>query len=235
MAGRLEPERPALIARHALNAGVGSFYVDRWPAPRVLLVSINALHSLLGEPDALAGRSLPMATGLMYCAERFLPSLREQFATVNRMDRVVLIESDVVAAVEPTDATVRPLTAGDSGALAKMSRELQFISNTWGGPAGLAGSGYGWGAFIDGRLVSVAATFLLGNETEDLGVVTEPEYRGRGLAGVCTAFLHQDVRQRCRQATWTTTPDNLASIRVAEKLGFRHWADELLYVLRSDQ
>lgn len=230
-----QPERPAMIGLHALSTGQGTFLVDEWPSPRLLLMSVNNLNSMLGASDALEGRTLPIETGLMYCPDRFLPHLREQFATVNTIDRVALIKTDAQETTEPAGATVRRLMAKDAGALSEMSQELQFISNTWGGPAGLAESGYGWGAFVDGRLVSVAATFLLGNETEDLGVVTESSYRGRGLACACAARLCQDVRRRGRKSSWSTSTDNHASLRVAEKLGFKVWTHGSLYVLRSSE
>lgn len=233
LADWLHPERPALIAIHALNTGQGSFLVDRWPGPQVLLVSINTLQSMLGDTRELDNMELSLGAGLMYCSERFLPRLHAMFAEVNTMDRVVLKLSDVGSVERSQGAVLRRLTADDASALGGMSQELQFISSTWGGPQGLARSGYGWGAFVDDRLVSVACTFLLGRETEDLGVATEPDFRGRGFAGACTRLLCQDVHQRGHVASWTTSTDNYASIRVAEKLGFKVWTHEALYVLRS--
>ena len=61
-----------------------------------------------------------------------------------------------------------------------LSAESIWVSQTWGGGKALAQSGYGWGAWVDGVLASVACTFFLGNEYEDIGVVTEPGYRGNG-------------------------------------------------------
>lgn len=229
----LYPERPGLIMIHALNSGQGRFLVDRWPAPRVVLVSINKLHSVLGDPAALQGKTLPFEAGLMFCSERFLPWLRAASAEVKLLDRVVLRLSNALPTDQPAGVVLRRLTSGDASSLSALSPDLQFISNTWGGPAGLAASGYGWGAFVDDRLVSVAATFLLGNETEDLGVVTELAFRGRGLAVACAAQLFRDIQQRGRQATWTTSTDNHASIRVAEKLGFKIWTHESLYVVHA--
>ena len=37
----------------------------------------------------------------------------------------------------------------------------------------------------------------------------------------CAAAVCQDVRRRGRVPSWTTLPDNTASLRVAAKLGFR--------------
>ena len=66
---------------------------------------------------------------------------------------------------------------------------------------------------------------------EDIGVVTERDYRGQGLSAACAAALCDDIRARGRRPSWSTAPENHASLRVAEKLGFvvqRH--DRLLVV-----
>lgn len=105
---------------------------------------------------------------------------------------------------------------------------MTWISNTWGGPAGLATSGHARGAFVDGRLMSVACAFYVGERYEEIGVVAEPDHRGRGLSAGSTAALGEDIRARGRSPSWTTSPDNAASLRVAEKLGFlRHHEDHL--------
>ena len=84
----------------------------------------------------------------------------------------------------------------------------------------MAASGYAWGAFSDGRLASVACTFFLGERYEDIGVVTEEEFRGMGLSVACAGALCGDIINRGHRPSWTTWADNQASIRVAEKLGF---------------
>jgi RimJ/RimL family protein N-acetyltransferase len=77
----------------------------------------------------------------------------------------------------------------------------------------------------------VACPFFIGERYEDLGVATEPDARGRGLSPACAAAVCRDVRGRGRVPTWTTSPDNTASLRVAAKLGARlHRRDRLLVV-----
>jgi RimJ/RimL family protein N-acetyltransferase len=41
-----------------------------------------------------------------------------------------------------------------------------------------------------------------------------------------------DVRSRGRTPTWTTSPDNRASLAVAARLGFAHERDDVLYAVR---
>lgn len=74
----------------------------------------------------------------------------------------------------------------------------------------------------------MACTFYVGERYEEIGVATEPDHRGRGLSAASAAALCADIRARARCPSWTTSPDNVASLRVAEKLGFvRHHEDRL--------
>jgi predicted GNAT family acetyltransferase len=79
--------------------------------------------------------------------------------------------------------------------------------------------------------VAVAAAFFVGREYEDIGVVTDPGHRGRGLSSSCAAALVADVRARGHRPTWTTSPDNTGSRAVADRLGFVHVRDDVLYAV----
>lgn len=225
------PERPALMALHVLNSGYGACWADRWPEPRALLVTLGSICSLLGDPAALAPADLRRAAGLIYFPPPFLPLVQAAFPELRAIDRV-FFELDRQPIATPTaGVAIRRLQQRDATHLANLSPDCAFISATWGGPVGLAASGYAWGAFIHGTLAAVACTFFLGNQTEDVGVATEHAYRGQGLASAVTARLCQDILRRGRLPTWTTSTDNPASIRVAEKLSFAPAGSELLYVL----
>ncbi len=121
----------------------------------------------------------------------------------------------------PPGASIRRLQPGDEAAITGLSAEFAWIARTWGGPAGLAASHHGWGAFLNGQLVAIACSFHVGEHYEDIGVVTESTHRGRGLSTACAAALCGEIERRGRQASWSTSLDNPASLRVAEKLGFR--------------
>jgi len=71
---------------------------------------------------------------------------------------------------------------------------------------------------------------LVGERYEDLVVVTEPEYRGLGLSAACAAKVCEDITDRGRQPGWSAHAKNLASLRVAEKLGFSIQRHDRLYV-----
>ena len=95
----------------------------------------------------------------------------------------------------------------------------------------LASSGHAWGAFTEDRLVSVACTFSVGERYEEVGVVTVPEFRGMGLSVACAGALCADIQGRGRIPSWSTSPDNTPSLRVAQKLGFELRRRSRLYVV----
>jgi RimJ/RimL family protein N-acetyltransferase len=227
-----KPERRHLIGLHVLNTGNGVCFVDRWPEPRIVLAAIGRLSSLSGDPDALAPDDLRnRIAGLMHTSSNFLPLLNTVFPAVRGIDRVVLEQQEGPQVTAPPGVALQRLGAADAHHLEELPPDLQWISNTWGGPAGMASSGYAWGAFVDGKLASLAGTFLVGDELEDIGVVTVADYRGMGLAALCASGLCQDIKKRGRRASWTTSTDNLASLRVAEKLGFKVHGPDILYIL----
>jgi RimJ/RimL family protein N-acetyltransferase len=126
---------------------------------------------------------------------------------------------------------VRPLAEADAPALDAMDATIAWISETWGGSAGLAASGYAVAAVAGGRVLSVACSFFVGRGYEDIGVVTEPDARGRGLSTACAAALAADIRRRGKQPSWTTSPDNAASRGVAARLGFVLEREDVLYAV----
>ncbi len=225
-------DRPGpLVGLHVIHTGNGSCFVDRWPDPRAVLVETAENYALTGVPAALQPVDLqPWIAGFVDAPEPFVPLLRTTFADVRVWDRVMLDLQQAPRFTPPRDHLVRRLGPADTEHLSGMCAEVTWIGKTWGGPAGLARSGYAWGAFAAGRLVSVACSFFVGARYEDLGVVTEPEFRGLGLSVACAGALCGDILDRGHWPSWTTSPDNTASLRVAEKLGFVVRRRDYLYV-----
>jgi GNAT superfamily N-acetyltransferase len=229
------PERPGpLIAQHVLATGNGTCLADRWPDPRALVAQTGGNYTLAGDPGALdAGDLRDHVAGFVEAPAPFVPLLRAAFGEVAEWRRVILTLEGPAGPVPAPGAghLVRRLSAGDGGSLAALGQETAWIANTWGGPAGLATSGMGWGAFAGPRLVAVACPFFVGEAYEDLGVATEPGFRGLGLSTACAGEVARDVRRRGRIPTWTTSPDNAASLRVAAKLGFGLRRRDVLHVV----
>ena len=201
--------------------------------PRVVLIETADNYRLLGNPLALTPSDIQQhLTGFVETTEDFVPLLTEAFPDVITWPRIIFVQPDIPKLTAAADnVSLRRLEPSDAEHLSKLDPESFWISKTWGGPEGLAASGYGWGAFVDARLVSVACTFFLGQNYEDIGVITEAKFRGLGLSLACSNALCQDIHARCHQPSWTTSPDNVASARVAEKLGFVMQRHDQLYVV----
>ena len=60
-----------------------------------------------------------------------------------------------------------------------------------------------------------------GETKAEIGAITQEAYRGHGYAPITCAYLIEACEQRGYQAYWSCDTDNLASVRVARKLGFR--------------
>ena len=233
------PERPGpLIGLHVIQTGNGTCFVDRWPGPRAVLVDTAGNTSLRGDPGSVTPADLQSSIrGFVEASPELVPLLKAAFPDLKVWDRVVFVRQAAPRSTslnglqERGELQIRPFQPADAQDLQGLSPELAWISKTWGGPQGLASSGCAWGAFLDGRLASVACTFFCGEKYEDIGVVTEPKFRSKGLSAACAAALCDDIQARGRQPCWTTSPDNTASLRVAEKLGFVFHHDDRLYVV----
>jgi len=230
------PERPGpLVGLHVLQTGHGACWADRWPNPRALLVETAGNYSLAGDPTALQPDDLKTRiAGFVEAPEPFVPLLQESFDQINVWDRIIFELPGRPKFSRPPNYLVRRLNSDDSYHLWGLSPHSSWISKTWGGPAGLAASNTAWGAFNGEQLVSVACVFFVGEQYEELGVVTEPKYRGLGLGVACAGAVCKDVLGRGRRPGWTTSPDNTGSIRVAEKLGFTLQRRDCLYAIGVD-
>lgn len=233
LGGWFRPDRPGpLVGLHVLQTGNGACFVDRWPDPRAVLVETAGNYSLGGDDDRLAPGDLRRRiAGFVEAPGSFEPRLREACPTLVVWERVILELAEGPPVVSPRSSAVRRLGPPDAFQVWGLSPESAWIAKTWGGPTGLAASGRAWGAFVGGRLAAVACTFFVGQRYEDIGVVTEPEHRGAGLSAACAGALCDDIRRRGRRPSWSTSPDNGASLRVAEKLGFKAQRHDQLYAI----
>jgi len=61
-----------------------------------------------------------------------------------------------------------------------------------------------------------------GKDRAEIGAITQEAYRGQGYAPIVCAYLIEECERRGYQAYWSCDAEHTASIRVAQKLGFRH-------------
>ena len=215
-----------------MRTGHGRCLVDRWPNPRTVLAEVAGNVSLRGDPDYLSDLDEPM-TGFVEAPDSFLAVLREQDPGLHIWDRLMFELPGAPPCLPQLAATVRRLTAADADAAVGLSEQIRWIAATHGGPVELASSERAWGAFVAERLGSVAVPFYLGEYYEDVGVVTEQACRRQGLSTACAAAVVADIQARGRRASWTTSPDNIGSLGVAARLGFRPVREDVLYLLRT--
>jgi RimJ/RimL family protein N-acetyltransferase len=231
MRTRLNADRAGLLlAPHMVHTGHGEWWVDTAFEPRASILFVGGNLAFHGEcarvaPDFVAARvrawlhswerifvDAPGAWEAMAC---------EALAPLQHWPRVNLrLEGPTPVLPPPAGAEIRRLAAVDAGTLTTLDEEIHWIGDPWGGLARLAASARAWGAWVDGRLAAVAAAMFVGDTHEDIGIVAEPAFRGRGLCPACAARVVGDIRAAGRAPTWTTWPRNQASLRVAAKLGF---------------
>jgi GNAT superfamily N-acetyltransferase len=229
-------ERPGpLVAPHVVATGHGRLLVDRWPAPRAVFAQAGENFQLYGAGEALSISDLRALAldGFLAAPPAFEALVRAAYGDVKVWARVIL-SLPGWARLAAAGPEVRPLNSDDAARVGGLEADMAWIASTFGGPAGLAASGYAWGAFGgDGALRSVACSFFIGERYEDIGVATASDARGQGLSPACAAALCRDIRARGRTPSWSTTPDNRNSLRVAAKLGFvREREDRLLVINR---
>ena len=225
VAALFAPERPGpMVHPHAATTGLGRCRADRDRDPRTAVVEVPGGNiACRGEPVVVPG-----LRGLVEAPPDWVPALADG-AAVLVWDRVVAVLAD---GVEPAVRhPVRRLVPADVPGLDALDPSLAWISESWGGNAGLAASGRAWVATDGDRPVAVACTFYEGRAHEDIGVVTEPQYRGCGLSTACAAALIADIRTRGRRPSWSTGPDNAGSRAVAARLGFVPVRDDVLYAV----
>ncbi len=88
---------------------------------------------------------------------------------------------------------------------------------------------YGSGAVIwhEGKIVASASSFLSYQKEVEVDVFTQKEYRRRGFAAACVAYMLADCQKKGITAHWDA--QNIASRHLAEKLGYRLERDYKAY------
>ena len=113
---------------------------------------------------------------------------------------------------------VRLLGLGDSDLLAAFEsdpRRLGFKTFE-----DLLKNGFAAGAVVDNQLVALAHTNAVTARFGDIGVVTDDAWRGKGFASASACIVARRIQELGRTPVWSAGEDNVASLRVAAKLGF---------------
>jgi GNAT superfamily N-acetyltransferase len=117
-----------------------------------------------------------------------------------------------------TAVPARPVTRRDEGALQQLlaactDSERMLAQITIDDPL-IAG------CFNGDTLVAVASTLDTSRDIADIGVLTHPAWRGRGLAAGLAVRLRNMITAKGRVAQYTTMASNGGSVRTLQKAGF---------------
>jgi GNAT superfamily N-acetyltransferase len=123
---------------------------------------------------------------------------------------------------------VRQLTVADLPLIAAAPTEVQ--GTNWGSARVMVEEGFAAAAVVDGRLVAIAQVGALTARHADIGVATLDLYRRQGLSSAAASLVANWAQANGRIPVWSTGEDNIASLRVAQKLGFVEVARRL-YVI----
>lgn len=113
---------------------------------------------------------------------------------------------------------VRQLTPADLKLLESTPAEVQGFG--FESPAALLSEGIVACAVVSGNIVAIAHTSARTKAHADLGVFTLQEWRGQGFATAASSIVAKRVQETGQTPVWSAGERNIASIRIAEKLGF---------------
>jgi RimJ/RimL family protein N-acetyltransferase len=105
---------------------------------------------------------------------------------------------------------------GEVRDVADQDESAWHMRDTWGGPV--------FGQVVDGRVVTWSAIKPLSETVWDLTIETRKEYRGRGYARSAVSAAVKHCFENGRLVGWGCDRDNVASLRTALSVGFRHYA-----------
>lgn len=122
---------------------------------------------------------------------------------------------------------VRQLTVDDLELLESALKELCGGIN----PLMLLSEGIIAGAIVSGRIVATAGSYARTDRYADIGAFTMEEWRRHGFATASASIVAKCVQEAGLIPVWSTGEGNVASLRVAQKLGFTK-VSRRTYVIR---
>ena len=88
-------------------------------------------------------------------------------------------------------------------------------------------------ALVDGKIVSVAHTYARSERHADIGARTFEGWERRGYATAAAAVVARRVQAAGQTPVWSAGEDHLASLRVAQNLGFREVSRRTYVILEK--
>lgn len=206
--------------------------------PESLDAVVIQSESLPAEPSGLGNNAQGLWNLLKYLdnwtAVNVSPAVSTQFGALIKADtgkRVSYYGDIYHTLTKPVpvivDPAVRELTTDDIGLL----EAFEMDGTDFGGLSVLLNEGTVAAAVVDGQIVGSAHTTAQTDRYADIGVGTNEQWRNRGFATSAASIVARRVQESGRIPVWSCGEDNLASLRVAQKLGFRE-VSRLVYVIK---
>jgi len=123
---------------------------------------------------------------------------------------------------------VRPLALEDAGPIDTAPPDLRGAG--FSSIEEMLRTGFVAGAVVDNSLAAIAHVSALTDTRAEIGVATHRDHRKQGLSTAAASLAVGQVIESGRVANWSCGEDNLASLRVAEKLGFEAYG-RMAYVI----
>ena len=86
---------------------------------------------------------------------------------------------------------------------------------------------------ISGRVIAIGYTSAISGGYADVGVHTSADWRGRGFATACASLVANRAQRMGLTPVWSTSDDNPASIKIAEKIGFERVSSRAYLIARE--
>jgi RimJ/RimL family protein N-acetyltransferase len=182
------------------------------PAVRPNTISVVTLgaDTFLFAPAFLHERVAPLDPTLDAVLQEFGDDVEKIVATVRLAyadDAAQLVPADAVEKITDDDSRQRVIEAGAD-------------HDEWLEASADEASDARYALLEDGDVVAIATLRIWEETVGSIGVFTDQRARGRGLAGAVASAAVRETLRRGYIAQWQSRVENLASARVADKLGF---------------
>jgi RimJ/RimL family protein N-acetyltransferase len=126
---------------------------------------------------------------------------------------------------------VRLLRRRDAGELARFARILQAREphsfHAWAIGGRVTANERLWGAYLEGKIVSVGGLRPVHKQLYEVGINTLPRFRKQGWGSAVASAATEGGLELAPLVQWSAPLHNEPSMRIAEKLGYLSYAHQL--------
>lgn len=216
---------PAVLERWALRGAcpgpgqLGVLVDDTLPAARAVAVCSPVDGPAVVVLTPVHAGALGLSDGGVADASTFRASLLEAGITLNDPDHLFHLPAGLSYDGPEPGASTRRLTELDANAFGQLEATA---------PAADLDEAFveldHWrvvGTFVEGRLASAASALVwTGTAVADIGVITIPSHRGRGLGARTVRALCAEIQDQGSAPQYRCQPDNVPSVALARAAGF---------------